>query len=343
MTILAFFLLSLCVAAGGALLAAHRQWLPERQTHRSSHAGGASRAGGLILLGTSAIVILSAWLAGLIAPDRPVTILLGCAGLAGLVGLIDDHHPISPLVKFLGQLVPAVLFVALTGGIDALPVPGMGDVPLGPAGLALGIFWIVALINTINFMDGINGIVAMAAIVGLGSVSIALGFGGGADTVWLPLICGGAIAGFGAVNILTGRVFLGDGGSHLIGFLLAGLALLLPSLASATDGFRLFLLIPIALIPFILDVMLTLLARWRRGERLTQAHRDHLYQKLASRWRGHYKVAGLYGGAVALCTIAGFTAITYAPTMLWVYVAGLCVIMNTAGLMLSRDGGATDQ
>jgi len=193
---------------------------------------------------------------------------------AGAIGLVDDvRGGISFQVRFAAQVaVAAVAVVVLGTGVSVLPVGVL------LAGAAIGV---VGYINAFNFMDGINGISVASAVVA-GAMFAVVG-----RLENLALLQAGGVAitaacvGFLPFNFPTARAFLGDVGSYFIGAWIAILAYI-----AVLAGVRLDVVgAPLAL--YVADVGFTLAARVRRGEQWHAAHRDHVYQKLASGGLGH--------------------------------------------------------
>lgn len=139
------------------------------------------------------------------------------AALSLALGLFDDRRPMSPLGKLAGQIAAALCLVLFGPQIDWI----RGN----PLALAVAILGVTALLNAINFLDAMDGIVgAVIPICAGGFVAIAILYSAPVDLVlaW-GLI--GAGAGFLVYNAPPARIFLGDAGTHLLGFALAALAL----------------------------------------------------------------------------------------------------------------------
>jgi UDP-GlcNAc:undecaprenyl-phosphate GlcNAc-1-phosphate transferase len=149
------------------------------------------------------------------------------------------------------------------------------------------VIWIVAVVNALNFMDGIDSILAATAV----PILVA-----GATHAWptaAPLWLGaaGAVLGFAFWNASPARIFVGDGGSHLIGFLIA--AMLCGAVGS--DHGVPWPLVAAPLVPSIVDVAEALIHKARHGIPMSQAHNDHLYQRLVKAGWSHGAVAIRYG------------------------------------------------
>jgi len=145
--------------------------------------------------------------------------------------------------------------------------------------------YLVWLTNLYNFMDGIDGIAVVEAIAVMVSVAAIalLNTGAVATPAWIVLSA--ACLGFLSWNWSPARLFMGDVGSTFLGFMLGGWSLVSPSVPLVCWL--------ILLAVFIGDASVTLLLRLLRREKVFQAHRSHLYQRLAVRWASHRKVCQL--------------------------------------------------
>lgn len=281
----------------------------DHPTHRGSHHQSTPRGGGL---GAIAAILLGFLWAGY-ATDR-VRILAGvvaCAVIA-TVGWLDDRGGLSVRIRLFAHVASGLVVGAVAVGMT--PSMNVPTLALGAAWLV----WTVSSINLVNFMDGINGLVAsQVAIFG---ASIAA-FSCNSPVTFYGLAVAAGCLGFLPWNFPRARIFLGDVGSGALGFLIAVVGLIgvqdhCPNLAAAY--------LPLA--PLFGDAIVTLVRRWRRGEKLTQAHRSHLYQRLANGGAGHTRVtlifaaASLVGAVVAHAmtpqTSAGLTAVYLIGLML---------------------------
>ncbi|TPG16057.1 glycosyl transferase [Pedococcus bigeumensis] len=247
-------------------------WL-DVPNHRSSHSVPVPRGGGLACLAG----VLVAWVVGAVGDvDVPWTSVAACVALA-LLGFADDRLTLPAAPRLAGQCVAGSVIGA---GVAGWP------------GLLLGLVVTAAVVNVVNFMDGINGITALTMAV-WGVVAFLAGRHEGLPALWvLGGVTAGAALGFLPWNAPVARLFLGDVGSYLFGGLVAAGVLT----AWAHDA-RLALLVCAPLVLYGLDTAWALVRRARRGEKLTDAHREHVYQQLTS-------VGGLPHLAVAAFTAA---------------------------------------
>jgi glycosyltransferase WbpL len=275
--------------------AALRLGMLDHPNARSSHVRPTPRTGGIAIF--LAVIAGLAWRGpGVIDTPAHGAFLLGLAGITA-VGFWDDRRGLSPFVRLAFQTTLAAVFVGFAGGLDRLPLPPPWDLPLGWLGMPMAILWIVAVINFYNFIDGIDGLAGLQAVVtGLGLA--ALGFDPLASVAGISLA--GASLGFLAHNWSPARIFLGDAGSGLLGFAFAALPLLAPRESRAAT----VLFAAISLWFFLADAVWTLARRVARGDRWYEAHREHLYQRLAHSGLSHAFVTTGLGTAASLVTVA---------------------------------------
>lgn len=296
---------ALIVAVAAFLLAeawrrlALRRGVLDVPGHRSSHVVATPRGAGIGIAAATGLGI-ALW-----APpgDGRTAVLLGGATVA-LVGLIDDFRPLRASTKFVGQAVAAWLVaVAFPMSPESLPFA----VPQ-PLGVAASAAIVLLFVNAWNFMDGIDGIATLAAMAVCGSVlAVSLGTG---DPLLLSLAWGlfAACLGFLPLNFPKARAFMGDCGSHAVGFGLALLVLAAPHRDAAWVALA-------ASAAFLVDVLGTLVLRAREGERLASAHRRHLYQLVTRSGYSHVRVTTAYaawmlgsGGMMAMAQAVGYGA-----------------------------------
>jgi UDP-GlcNAc:undecaprenyl-phosphate GlcNAc-1-phosphate transferase len=201
-------------------------------------------------------------------------IFAGAIGML-LVGLWDDKHESRPAGKFICQFAVAAL-VAASGARITLFVPST------LFSFAITILWILTVINAFNFMDNMNGLCS-----GLGAIG-AFYFGLAAALAPVPqylvaliafLTCG-ALVGFLPNNFPRAKSFLGDSGSHLVGYLLAVLAIL-PHFYTSKSGHVLAVLTPLLILAVPLgDLVWVVILRWRMGKPFYVGDTNHLSHRL---------------------------------------------------------------
>jgi UDP-GlcNAc:undecaprenyl-phosphate GlcNAc-1-phosphate transferase len=302
-----FYALAFAGAFASALIALPlwRKWcarsgLVDDPGHRKIHAEPIPLAGGLAVM-TALVLPVLAGLLVLFAQQKNLisifnsetadrlnyglkkrsvelaAIFLGAFGML-LVGLLDDKHELKPSAKFAGQFFVALL-VAAAGARVTLFVHN------AIFSYAITILWIVTVINAFNFMDNMNGLCA-----GLGAIG-AFYFGFIAATSAVPqylvaliafLTCG-ALLGFLPYNFPRARAFLGDAGSHLVGYLLAVLAIL-PHFYTPKHPRTFAVFTPLFVLAVPLgDMVWVVLLRTKMGKPFYIGDNNHLSHRLVRR------------------------------------------------------------
>jgi len=218
-------------------------------------------------------------------------VLAGVA-LAGL-GLIDDLRPLGCRVRLLVQAMAAVAvawWAMVTLGGSGLPAAGF---------MVVAAVGLVGYVNAFNFMDGIDGISALNAVVAGGWYAWLGHHHALPGLVSLGLAVVGCSLGFLPWNAPAARIFLGDVGSYAVGMLLGGMALV--AWSSGVPG--MLCIAPLTL--YLADTAWVLLKRAVGHRPLTEAHREHVYQRLVDGGWTHLASAGLTaGGAAGTCVVA---------------------------------------
>lgn len=274
-----------------------RQWIIRRDivdipNERSSHSQPTPRGGGLAIV----LITLVVWLAyGWLWPTQGLTWCLAWAGAAivATVGWIDDVHNLSSKLRLGIHTLVAVLAILGVGAWDTSFIPLVGSLQLGLLGYSLTALWIIGLINAYNFMDGIDGMAGLQALLA-GSTWFVIGLVDTAPHIaGLGLILGVASLGFLLHNWHPATVFMGDVASGFLGYMFAVLPLLLAKGNAHDDALLMGILV---VWPFLFDTILTFIRRLRNGEDVFAAHRSHLYQRLIISGMSHPAVSCLYGG-----------------------------------------------
>jgi UDP-GlcNAc:undecaprenyl-phosphate/decaprenyl-phosphate GlcNAc-1-phosphate transferase len=265
--------LLLTPAAGGMARLIGAVDAPER---RRIHRLPIPRLGGLALF----LGILVPALAFLPIEQEMRGLLLGAA-VATIVGALDDARGLLWWQKLGGMLVAAIIPVAFGIWVDRFTFPFLGVHEL-PAwiGMPATVLWIVLLMNMVNFLDGMDGLAAgVCAISGTTFAVIALSLGK-PDAAVLAAIVAGACFGFLRHNFYPARIFMGDSGALLLGFVLATVAVqgLLKTAATVALFFPLFVLaVPI------LDTTFVVLRRLKHGQPIYTPDQAHLHHRFLRR------------------------------------------------------------
>lgn len=304
----------------------------DRPNDRSMHTTNIPRTGGLAI--NAGIV------AGMMVAFHDTGFPLGMTVIAGYiavlgVSVVDDIKSLGAAPRLVVHLLAAILLVTEWYPVRlAIDAPGLDRLLI--AGLAvLAATW---FINLYNFMDGMDGFSSGMAIIGFAAMAV-IGLSADNHAYGLAnLVVSASVAGFLFFNYPPARIFMGDSGSIVIGYV--GSAMMVWGAASGAVPLWLGVLV---FLPFIFDASYTLAKRSLRGGSILSAHREHFYQRLVL--SGMNKKAVLWGeyGLMAACAgtavaIAGQgKAVQLAGCVAWAFVyTGLAVAME---LYLRNRGG----
>ena len=233
------------------------------------------------------IGILAAFILASLFLEIPLTFWLPATFLA-LFSFFGDKVDVSPKLRLPVQFIAALFLLTPPLFSDSSSILCL--LPSALWLLSLTVF-IVGTANFYNFMDGVNGIAAITGIVGFGLLAL-YSFLSDRDSLFVVLsICISlSCLGFLPFNMPKAKVFIGDVGSILLGFVFAGMVIAL------SKGLLDFVCLTSFLFPFYADEFTTMAVRIRDGENLLRPHRRHLYQLLANEIGiSHWKVSVGYG------------------------------------------------
>ncbi|MFP4157535.1 MAG: MraY family glycosyltransferase [Opitutales bacterium] len=276
--------------------------------HHHTHVGFIPRIGGLGLAAgfTCAYLLCFFYL----DPQDNQTLkhyaLFSGGALAFLLGFVDDLHPLGARVKLLSQVIIALLAHSAGLEISQVGIPFTDTVvQLGLFSLVVTVFWIVAIMNLINLIDGLDGLAGgigfmlMCLLAYLAySESVAFSFLLSAGMV-------GAILGFLFHNFPPAKVYMGDSGAYLIGYVIAAVSLL-----NAEKGTVLAALIAplLALALPICDVAFAILRRGLRGLPLFRPDRGHIHHRLMATGLSRQRTVLVLYGVSLFALVAGLLA-----------------------------------
>ncbi|MBM6009091.1 undecaprenyl/decaprenyl-phosphate alpha-N-acetylglucosaminyl 1-phosphate transferase [Staphylococcus epidermidis] len=231
--------------------------LVDRPNFRKVHTKPISVMGGTVILFSFLIGI---WLGHPI--EREVKPLILGAITMYMVGLIDDIYDLRPYLKLAGQIVAALIVTFYGITIDFISLPIGPTIHFGIFSIPITVIWIVAITNAINLIDGLDGLasgVSALALMTIGFIAILQA------NIFIIMICCvllGSLLGFLFYNFHPAKIFLGDSGALMIGFIIGFLSLL---------GFK--------NITFI-DTLFAMIRRMKKGQHIMQADKSHLHHKL---------------------------------------------------------------
>lgn len=300
-----------------------RYKLLDMPTERSSHVRPTPRGGGLAIV--LSMLIFLAFLYHLELITLGVLLALAGGGLiVAIIGWLDDHYDISPLVRGLIYAFAAIWTVYFLNGLRSV---GLGEYSLelpvyGNLLAVLGLFW---LLNLYNFMDGTDALAAIQAVCTGIFLGLLFQHTGEQPFADISFAMAAAAAGFLCWNWPPAKIFMGDAGSCFIGLTFGGLGIL----AEKTDSVSVYMFY-LLLAVFICDATLTLAMRMVKREKWYMPHRSHAYQRLAQMGVSHRTLAlGLLGINLFLLWPMAFIAF-YWPQLSWLVVSLITIILCLA-------------
>ena len=286
---------------------------------RRKHLRITSRLGVLPLFGAFAVAALLSQHLGVDTNDRanePIRfagVLIGGVIIA-VMGFLDDRFDIPSTPQFIVQGLCALIAIGSLVFIERFTFPFTGQQialtevfqPMFGASLGwvlgcillvlLTEFWFIGMINTVNFLDGVDGLAGSISFVAAGVTAIHMLREGQYSVALLPLALMGTLAGFLIFNLPPAKIFIG-GGALWLGFALACIGII--------GGAKIALLLLVMGLP-IADVVWQIFDRWRHGRSLAQADRGHLHLRLIDQGWSAKRIVLLYAlvssafGAAAL-------------------------------------------
>ncbi len=223
-----------------------------------------------------------------------------------MVGIWDDIMGMRPRNKLVAQLVVAGISLLYGFVIKDIENPfHRGDyIHFGvPWNYALTLVWYVGMMNAINFIDGLDGLLSgLTAISGLSLAVIAVGHGHPELSLVLAALVGGAL-GFLPYNYNPATIILGDSGALFVGYIFATVSII----GTSKTAFTISLLIPlVALALPILDTAVTIVRRTTKGKKITEGDRGHFHHQLVFRFGLNVRQAVLL--IYVLCAALGVVA-----------------------------------
>jgi Fuc2NAc and GlcNAc transferase len=228
--------------------------------------------------------------------------------LIALISFVDDLYGIPFTWRLFVHALAAVLLILDLETWHGITM--LGGLSLGWWGYAITFIWIVWTVNSYNFMDGIDGLAGLQAVVaGFGWMLLGLILDMPAVYLYSGIIAASSL-GFLMHNWNPAKIFMGDVGSAFLGYTFASLPLL-----ARESAIRYPDLLPIAAVLFLwfflFDSVVTLVRRAVRGERIWQAHKEHLFQRLVSTGMTHRKVTVIYGLLASLLSLSVLVSVRY--------------------------------
>ena len=291
--------------------------------------------------------------AGFLAGALPFTgvsepvqgILLGSV-IVVVTGAVDDLISLSPWVKLVLQLAAA--FVAIEHGvvIRILTNPSAASaetIALGALSVPVTLVWIIGMTNALNLIDGLDGLAAGVCGIGCASMlAVSLFLPGATEVSVLLAALGGACLGFLPFNINPAKIFMGDSGSLLLGYVL--------STASVLGLFKMYTLVAFAVPVLTLalpltDTVFAIVRRLYRGESPFKPDRGHIHHRLLALGLTQKQAVAVLYAASGILGAAAVLLAANAAARFWLLLAAVAVALGVwlyvfAGHHFPADPGA---
>jgi UDP-GlcNAc:undecaprenyl-phosphate GlcNAc-1-phosphate transferase len=262
--------------------------------------------------------------------------VVGLSGLAMALLIIDDRKPMHPLAKLTIQVVLAVLAVEVFAiQISFFSLPGGHIVQLGLLILPVSVFWLVGMQNTVNFLDGADGlatgVIAIVAVI----LMLAAGELKDVDVVKLAGALAGCCAGFLIFNFYPARIFMGDSGAHFLGMALGMISIL--GIAKVAVAFALAAPVLALAVP-IADTGWSIVRRRMRKESVATPDLLHLHHRLQSFGLDQRQTCYVFYAASALLGAVGLTLFGHGRILAVVIVVTAALASTVAADVLQHTG-----
>lgn len=278
-----------------------KQNMVDLPNHRKIHNGAIPNLGGIVIFFGFLLSLLF-----IVQIEGQIKILLAAGVIILLLGMVDDIVDLSPKLKFIIQMVPALMVIISNADLINIFINNQlksFDL-LGYLLYPILILWIVGVTNSINLIDGLDGLACGVSIITLITFFI-LGLKQNFESLNLVSIAlTGSLLAFLRFNFYPAKIFLGDSGSTFSGFVLASLG----ALWVLKSQNAIFIFVPpIVLALPIFDTLFAIYRRYRSHKPIFQADKKHLHHRLLNRGISHKNVVLILWGVTALCSIIALT------------------------------------
>ena len=273
---------------------------------RKVHTGQIPRTGGIaifIVFPATLIIggILNQNIFYLPVVNQPLIIFL-CGGIVAFgIGLADDFLGLNPKIKLLFQIIAATFAFWSGFNISDFEILGF-RFEFGPISYLITVFWFVLLINAVNLIDGLDGLAGGIIFFVCAVMALLTFWREEFRTTILFVALGGSVLGFLRYNFNPASIFLGDGGSYFLGYVMAGLAIK----GAIKSEVGLAAMIPLLALGIpLFDTILSPLRRFLTGKRLFQPDNGHLHHRLLAKGLSAKSVVWVfYLITLSLCLVA---------------------------------------
>jgi len=304
---------------------------------RHAHTKATPLLGGLAMFVGFAIAVLI-----FVPSSINRTGVLVVSGLAAILLIADDRWPVSPGLKFAFQLLVALVAVFVFGFLITyfgLPNSGQNGVAtlvyLGWLSIPVSLFWLLSMQNTVNFLDGVDGLAAGVVFIVALTLLIAAAGRDQIDVVQFAGALAGCCLGFLLFNFNPARIFMGDSGSHFLGAALGVISIL--GVAKVAVAFALVIPILALALP-IADTAWAIVRRRTGHVSVARPDTEHLHHRLQAFGLTPRQTCYVFYAATALFGTVGLMFFGHRRILAVVLVAALVIASTVAADWLQRTG-----
>lgn len=298
---------------------------------RKVHTHPTPRLGGMAVLGgITTGVGLYVWLTGIRLSPVLVATSAGAVGVA-LIGVVDDIRGLRPWVKLSLECLAALLPVSFGLQIEFLSLPFDGLIPLKLEFIMIPvtILWIVGVTNGVNLSDGLDGLATGLSLVSALVIAVYSHAQGIVSVTVVSSVVAAAALGFLVFNVHPARIFLGDSGSLMLGYILGSLSVM--GVAKGATLITLFIPVFIMGVP-VIDTLAAIIRRLCRRRPVFQPDKGHLHHRLMDYGLAYEQsVYVIY----VLSALSGAIALVLGRVPLAYYVLGLFVVGLALAVIVS--------
>jgi UDP-GlcNAc:undecaprenyl-phosphate GlcNAc-1-phosphate transferase len=262
--------------------------------------------------------------------------VLVVSGLAAVLLLADDRWHVRAAIKLGLQLVVAIVAIAVFGfKIASFGLPGEQLVQLGWLAIPITLFWLLGMQNTVNLLDGVDGLAA--GVVFIVAVTLLLAAAGLRQVAYVQLAAAlaGTCAGFLIFNFHPARIFMGDSGAHFLGAALALVSIV--GVARVAVAFALVVPVLALALP-IGDTAWAILRRRRQGTSIALPDLSHLHHRLQRFGLDPRQTCYVFYAASALLGAVGLTLFGHGRILAVVVATSLALASTVAADLLQKTG-----
>ena len=259
--------------------------------------------------------------------------MLGCT-LIYIWGVVDDLKNLRPVVKFAGQVVCAVTVYAMGLKIEFITnYFGPGNMVFGDVTcFVMTVLWLVAITNAVNLIDGLDGLAAGIAVISALCIGYVAYIHGQYVSMLAMMAIAGAALGFLPFNFHPARIFMGDGGSQLLGFSIAAFSIM----GAVKSTTIVVVVIPALVLGLpIFDTAYAIIRRVVKGQSIGTADKEHLHHRIMRAGFGQRRAVMLM---YCVSGIMGIVAVLYSRGLMVEYLGLLLIAAILIYIILSDTG-----